>query len=81
MIAEARRVPVEQVPVSAIRAGDIVGDHMVTFAGPAERVELVHRAQSRDVFARGALQAARFAVQQKPGLYDMQDVLRGLTTS
>jgi 4-hydroxy-tetrahydrodipicolinate reductase len=64
------------VPVHAIRAGDIIGDHMVVLAGPSERLELTHRAHSRDVFARGALRAARFVVNQLPGLYDMSDVLR-----
>jgi len=48
----------------------------VIFAGPSERLELTHRAQSRDVFARGALHAARFVVRQPPGLYDMVHVLK-----
>lgn len=59
----------------ALRIGDVVGDHTVTFGTPGERLELSHRASSREIFARGALRAAKWAVQQKPGLYDMQDVL------
>jgi 4-hydroxy-tetrahydrodipicolinate reductase len=60
---------------STIRAGDIVGEHTVMFAGLGERIELTHRAHSRDNFARGALRAAQWVVQQAPGLYDMQNVL------
>jgi 4-hydroxy-tetrahydrodipicolinate reductase len=62
-------------PAHALRIGDVVGDHTVTFGTPGERLELTHRASSREIFARGALRAAKWAVQQKPGLYDMQDVL------
>ena len=65
------------VPIQAIRAGDIVGDHTVILAGPSERLELTHRAHSREVFAQGALRAARFAAGRSPGLYDMGDVLKG----
>lgn len=74
-LAASRRQPVSQIPVHAIRAGDIVGDHTVVLAGPSERLELTHRAQSRDVFAQGALKAAAFVRSQKPGLYDMRHVL------
>ncbi len=63
------------VPVHAIRAGDIAGDHTVVLAGPSERLELTHRAQNRDVFARGALRAAQFVRTAAPGLYDMSHVL------
>ena len=66
----------QAVPVHAIRAGDIVGDHTVILAGSSERLELTHRAQSRDVFAQGALRAAQFVVGRPPGLYDMSHVLR-----
>jgi 4-hydroxy-tetrahydrodipicolinate reductase len=65
----------EEIAIHAVRGGDIVGDHTVLFAGEGERIELTHRASSRDVFAQGALRAARFLVQQGPGLYSMQDVL------
>jgi 4-hydroxy-tetrahydrodipicolinate reductase len=64
-----------EVGVHALRGGDVVGDHTVFFMGPGERVELTHRAASRDAFAAGALTAAQWVVRQKPGLYDMSDVL------
>jgi 4-hydroxy-tetrahydrodipicolinate reductase len=60
---------------ASLRGGTVVGDHTVTFAGPAERVELTHRAEDRMIFARGALHAALWARDQKPGLYSMADVL------
>ncbi len=66
----------ETIGIHAVRGGDIVGDHTVIFAGPAERIELVHRAHSRDTFARGAVRAARFAAKALPGLYSMRDVLK-----
>ena len=59
----------------AIRAGDAVGDHTVIFGGTGERLELTHRAQSRESLARGAIRAAGWLVDQKPGLYTMRDVL------
>ncbi len=64
-----------EIGIQTIRAGDIVGDHTVLFGGMGERVEVTHRVQSRDTFARGALRAARWVVKQPPGLYDMMDVL------
>ena len=76
ILASARGQHPEAIPVHAIRAGDIVGDHTVVFAGPSERLEITHRAQSRDVFALGALRAAQFVVTQLPGLYEMLDVLK-----
>ena len=60
---------------SVIRAGNIVGDHSVLFAGAEERVELVHRAADRMVFARGAVRAAGWAAGRTPGLYSMEEVL------
>ena len=60
---------------SAIRGGDIVGDHTVMFAGTGERIEITHKASSRDSYAQGAVRAVRFLSGQKPGLYDMFDVL------
>ena len=68
------RQPAE-IGVHSIRGGDVVGDHTVIFANVGERVELTHKASSRDTFANGALRAAQWLVKQKPGLYDMQDVL------
>jgi 4-hydroxy-tetrahydrodipicolinate reductase len=64
-----------EIGVHSIRGGDVVGDHTVIFAGPGERLELTHRASSRDTFANGALRAARWVADKPPGLYDMQDVL------
>ena len=78
-LASARKQPSGSIPVHAIRAGDIVGDHTVILAGPAERLELTHRAHSREVFAQGALRAAQFIVTQSPGLYDMSHVLKHVT--
>ncbi len=68
------RTPTE-IGLHALRGGDVVGDHTVIFAADGERVELTHRASSRETFANGALRAARWVVGRKPGLYDMQDVL------
>nr|UXE44762.1 4-hydroxy-tetrahydrodipicolinate reductase [uncultured bacterium] len=65
----------EEIGVHSIRGGDVVGDHTVIFATNGERLELTHKASSRDTFANGALRAAQWVVKQKPGLYDMQDVL------
>lgn len=66
----------KEIGISAVRAGDIVGDHTVLIAGPGERLELTHRAHSRDAFAAGSLTAAAWAVRQKPGFYSMKDVLK-----
>jgi len=65
----------DEIAVLAVRAGDIVGEHTVIFGGIGERIELTHRAHSRDNFARGAVRAAAWIVNQPPGFYDMQDVL------
>jgi 4-hydroxy-tetrahydrodipicolinate reductase len=64
-----------EIGMHAIRGGDVVGDHTVVFANVGERVELTHKASSRDTFAKGALRAACWATGRQPGLYDMQDVL------
>jgi 4-hydroxy-tetrahydrodipicolinate reductase len=64
-----------EIGIHALRGGDVVGDHTVIFATDGERVELTHKASSRETFANGALRAAQWVVTQKPGLYDMQDVL------
>lgn len=65
----------KDIGIQVIRAGDIVGDHTVYFAGPGERLEITHRASSRDTFAQGAIRAAKWLVGKQPGLYDMTDVL------
>ena len=64
-----------EVGVHALRGGDVVGDHTVIYAALGERLELTHKASDRGIFARGALRAAQWVVRQKPGVYDMQDVL------
>jgi 4-hydroxy-tetrahydrodipicolinate reductase len=64
-----------EIGMHALRGGDVVGDHTVIFAAQGERVELTHKASSRDTFARGAIRAAKWARGRDPGLYDMQDVL------
>ncbi len=70
--------PRDQIGVHAIRGGDVVGDHTVIFAGRGERLELTHKASSRETFAAGALQAARWLIGKPPGRYSMENVL-GLT--
>jgi 4-hydroxy-tetrahydrodipicolinate reductase len=60
---------------ATLRGGAVIGDHTVMFSSDAERIELTHKAQSREMFARGAARAALWAKDQKPGLYSMQDVL------
>ncbi len=67
--------PSKQIGVQTIRGGDIVGEHTVLFAGIGERIELTHRASSRDTFAKGAVRAAKWIVGKEPGIYDMHDVL------
>ena len=68
--------PEREIGIQVVRAGEIVGDHTVLFGGPAETIEIIHRAQSRDTFARGALLAASFLSQKQAGLYTMGDVLK-----
>ena len=64
-----------EIGMHAIRGGDVVGDHTVIYASTGERVELTHKASSRHTFAKGAIRAAKWLRGQRPGLYDMQDVL------
>jgi 4-hydroxy-tetrahydrodipicolinate reductase len=66
----------EEIGVAALRGGDVVGDHTVYFLGPGERIEVTHRAHTRETFAQGALRAATWLAEQKPGrLYSMADML------
>ena len=65
----------DEIGIMSLRSGDVVGEHTVSFGALGERLELTHRAHSRDTFARGALRAARFIAAASPGLYSMQDVL------
>ena len=64
-----------EIGMQTLRAGDIVGDHTILYGGPGERIEITHRAHTRDTFARGALRAAQWVMKQPPGLYSMNDVL------
>jgi 4-hydroxy-tetrahydrodipicolinate reductase len=70
----------EEIGMHSLRGGDVIGDHTVIFAAQGERLELTHKASSRETFAQGALRAAEWVRGQKPGRYDMQDVL-GLSKS
>jgi 4-hydroxy-tetrahydrodipicolinate reductase len=65
----------EEIGMHSLRGGDVVGDHTVIYAGAGERLELTHKAASRETFANGALRAAQWASGKEPGLYNMQDVL------
>ena len=65
----------KEIGIQTLRAGDIVGEHTVLFGGIGERIEIVHKASSRDTFAKGAVRAALWIVEQPAGFYDMQDVL------
>jgi 4-hydroxy-tetrahydrodipicolinate reductase len=65
----------KEIGMHAVRGGDVVGDHTVVYAANGERLELTHKASSRETFAHGALRAAQWANGRTPGLYDMQDVL------
>ena len=74
---EVGRRPTEEVAVLSLRGGDVVGDHTLVLAGAAERIEITHRAHSREVFALGALRAASWVVGQPAGLYGLEKVLSG----
>ena len=67
--------PADEIAIHALRGGSVVGDHTVMFAGDVERVELTHRAQSREAFAAGALKAVAWAAGKRPGAYNMRHVL------
>ena len=74
-ILKHARTSDKKIPIQSIREGEVVGEHTVIFDGPGERLELVHRARSRDTFAKGALRAAEWVIGKPAGLYTMQDVL------
>jgi len=74
ILKKARKID-KEIPTRSIREGDVVGEHTVVFTGPGERVELTHRASSREIFARGALRAAQWVIGKRAGLYTMRDVL------
>jgi len=69
------KVSKQKVTYESFREGDVVGDHRIIFKGPSDRLELLHHAESRDIFAVGALQAAKWVADKGPGLYSMRDVL------
>jgi 4-hydroxy-tetrahydrodipicolinate reductase len=75
IIGAARGNPLPAHAVHSLRIGEVVGEHTVVFAGPGERLELIHRAESRMAFSRGAITAARFVASAPPGLYTMREVL------
>jgi 4-hydroxy-tetrahydrodipicolinate reductase len=77
ILKTARKID-NEIPIQSIREGEVVGEHTIIFSGPNERLELVHRAGGREIFARGALHAAQWIVGKPPQLYSMQEVL-GLT--
>jgi len=73
---ESRREPrkKQEIGISAVRGGTIVGTHEIIFAGQDETIELRHTASSRDIFATGTLKAAKFIINKNPGIYDMNDI-------
>ncbi len=73
---DARRTAEEKARIRSVREGEIVGDHSVLFSGSDETIEIRHHARSRDIFAAGALVAARYAASAKPALYTMRDALK-----
>lgn len=68
--------PVDQIGIHAVRSGDVVGDHTVVFGSLGERIEITHKAHTRDTFVRGAIRAAKFIAKKPPGMYTMSDVLQ-----
>lgn len=76
IVGERKR---QEIGIHSVRAGDIVGDHQVIFSNVGERIELIHRAHSRETFAQGALPAIRYVVKAPNGLHDMRDVLNPVT--
>lgn len=75
VLAEALGVSADKIPVEAFREGEVVGNHTTLFSGPGETLEVTHRVTSRDIFALGAIRAAKWIIGKSPGLYNMQDVL------
>lgn len=68
--------PVNQIGMHAIRSGDVIGDHTVIFGSLGERIEITHKAHTRDTFVRGAIRAAKFIAHKPPGMYSMSDILQ-----
>lgn len=67
--------PRGEIGFATLRGGDVIGDHTVVFAGDGERIEITHKASGRQIYAKGAVRAARWAREKSPGLYSMRDVL------
>jgi 4-hydroxy-tetrahydrodipicolinate reductase len=76
VVADARNLSLDDLTITSERSGDAAGKHRVSFIGVLERIDLVHEAADRAVFARGALDVAHWLAQQQPGLYTMDDFLR-----
>lgn len=76
LVKQTRAQENEHIKIESIREGEIVGEHQIRFNSPKDTIIIKHSAKTRDIFAKGALEAAKFAVKQSPGLYDMQDVIR-----
>jgi 4-hydroxy-tetrahydrodipicolinate reductase len=74
-VVEAAQKFESEIPIQSIRKGEVVGEHTVIFRGPGERLELTHRAANREIFAWGALRAAKWIMGRPPALYSMQDVV------
>ncbi len=70
-----RKIGAEELGMHCVRAGDIVGDHTVLYAGPGERIEITHMAHSRDCFANGTVQAVKFMHEKGPGYWNMEDLI------
>ncbi|GAN34705.1 MAG: 4-hydroxy-tetrahydrodipicolinate reductase [Candidatus Brocadia sp. AMX2] len=68
--------PLNEIGIHAVRSGDVIGDHTVIFGSLGERIEITHRAHTRDTFVRGAIRAAKFIAKKPPGMYSMSDVLQ-----
>lgn len=68
--------PMNQIGIHAVRSGDVIGDHTVVFGSLGERIEITHKAHTRDTFVRGAIRAAKFIAKKPPGMYSMSDVLQ-----
>ncbi len=77
LIKESAGRQKQKIDIGSVREGEIVGEHQVRFDSPQDTIIIKHSAKTRDVFARGALEAAKFVVKQPPGLYDIQDVIEG----
>lgn len=74
-IAKVQKQKYSNIKIHSVRVGDIIGEHKVMFVAKGESIEIIHKVYSREIFAYGAILAAKFLSSQKPGLYNMQDIL------